>query len=133
MVLDGWGGKAARYTVVGLVAFAIDYGTTALLIGVFPLLVANTLGFMIANVANFLLAHRWVFGHRWDWQRMPSLYIAVLGVSLVGLAINNVVVWVAVSMFVIPLLPSKIIATAVVMGWNFLARLLWIYAKKETN
>jgi putative flippase GtrA len=119
--------KAAKYFVVGGLAFVVDYGVTWLLLPALPLLLANTFGFITANVANFLLAHSWVFDSSWSPERLFKAYLSVLGISLIGLALNNAVVWFLVGMAALPLLISKAIATLVVMSWNFLARLFWVY------
>ncbi len=123
--------KAFRYGVVGVVTFVIDFGVTSLMLSVVPLLLANTAGFLVANVANFLLAHRWVFKHEWHRGRLVGAYASVLGVSLIGLALNNLVVWILVAAGGLSLLIGKVAATAIVMIWNFLARLFWVYKNKE--
>jgi putative flippase GtrA len=125
--------KVWRYGVVGFTAFLIDYGVTAALVTKLPLLVANTIGFITANVANFLMAHKWVFGHEWRRHRLLVMYLSVLGVSTVGLVLNNLVVWVSVTGLALPLLYAKVLASGLVMGWNFLARLLWVYRKRGSN
>ena len=118
---------AVRYVVVGFASFLIDFSLTWISIHFFPLLAANTLGFVIANGANFLMGHQWVFGHPWERKRLLKMYFSVFGVSVVGLVINNFIVWGLVVYAETSLLLAKVAATAVVMGWNFLARLIWIY------
>jgi putative flippase GtrA len=54
-------------------------------------------------------------------------YAAVLAISLVGLALNDAVVWGGVAALGLGLVLSKIIATAVAMVWNYLARATWVY------
>lgn len=125
------GPQGARYIVVGVLAFCVDFGVTWLAIKVLPLLAANTIGFIVANVFNFLLAHGWVFGARFERKRFVTAYAAVLTVSLVGLLVNNAVVWILVGVAGMGLLPGKIIATLAGLVWNFTARKIWIY-KSET-
>lgn len=123
--------QGARYVVVGGLAFCVDFGVTWLAIKVLSLLAANTIGFIVANVFNFLLAHGWVFGARFDRKRFVPVYAAVLTANLVGLLVNNAVVWILVGLVGMGLLPGKIIATLAGLGWNFTARKSWIY-KSET-
>ena len=54
-------------------------------------------------------------------------YVATLTVSLVGLLINNAIVWISVTVLSWPLVIAKVNATAVVMAFNFLARHHWVY------
>lgn len=121
------GVQFARYAVVGAIAFAIDYLLTAWLWRYMPLLLANTLGFAIANVANFLLAHRWVFGQAFEVRTLWRAYVAVFGLSVGGLLINDAIVWLWAGVMALPLLPGKVIATLVALVWNYAARRLWIY------
>ena len=118
--------RLARYLVVGTVATAIDFGCLFLLEGHMPLLVANTIAFLVANVANFLLAHAWVFGQPFDGS-IGAQYAKVFMVSLVGLALNDAVVWGGVVLLALPLFWSKVIATGVALAWNFMARARWVY------
>jgi putative flippase GtrA len=115
-----------RYLVVGGVAFVIDLGCLLLLVDHLPLLAANTIAFLVANAANFALAHVWVFGQALDGSVAPQ-YAKVLLVSLVGLAINDAVVWAGVALLALPLVASKVAATIVALAWNFAARAWWIY------
>jgi len=123
--------RVLRYGVVGLVAFAIDYGVTAIAITVMlvPLLLANSLGFVVANVANFLLGHWWVFRDARGGRHWLRAYVGTLGVSVVGLLLNNAIVWLAVGLMGGPLLGGKVAATAIVMGFNFFIRHGWIYRR----
>jgi putative flippase GtrA len=120
--------RLLRYLVVGTVAFAIDLGLLLLLAGHMPLLAANTLAFIAANAVNFLLGHVWVFGQALDASAAPQ-YARVLVASLVGLGLNDAVVWGGATLLGLPLIAAKVIATAVALGWNFLARDRWIYRR----
>jgi len=123
--------RALRYGVVGMLAFAIDYGVTAIAFTLMPLLVANSIGFAVANIANFVLGHLWVFrdargnGH---WSRA---YVGTLGVSALGLLLNNAIVGLAVGLMGEPLLWGKVAATAIAMGFNFFARHIWVYRRAQ--
>lgn len=122
--------RASRYLVVGTISFLIDFAVTWFAYQFIPLLAANTIGFLVANVVNFLLAHRWVFGQAWQVKSVTKAYVAVLSISVIGLLLNNMIVWVTVSIYGVTLLLGKAIAAVVVLMWNFLARHLWIYKKK---
>ncbi len=119
--------QAIRYGAVGAASFCADFVITWFCLQYMPLLVANTLGFVFANAINFLLAHQWVFGGAWNRQVVFSNYFSALGISTVGLLINNVVVWTLFSWFGCSLLFAKAAAAAIVMLWNYLTRVLWLY------
>ncbi len=120
-----------RYALVGGASFSIDFIVTWAAFQFLPLLAANTLGFVIANAANFVLGHQWVFGRQWQRGQLITMYVSVLGISVVGLILSNFIVWVLVIQMGSALLIAKIAATAIVMGWNLLARLTWVYKKPE--
>ncbi len=119
--------RVTRYLAVGAIAFAIDLGLLLALVPVMPLVAANTVAFLIANAANFVLGHVWVFGRSLRDPRVARHYGAVLAASVVGLAINDAVVWAGVAVAGASVVLSKVAATAVALAWNFAARSLWIY------
>jgi putative flippase GtrA len=112
---------------VGLICLVIDFGVTWLLLPSLHLLLANSIGFLVANVANFLLAHRWVFQSDVPSSQSVNTYMAVLLVSLVGLALSNLVVWVSISLWDAHFLIGKFLAASIGLIWNFGARKIWIY------
>ena len=119
--------RALRYGVVGAICFLIDLGCLLLLVDHMPLLAANTIAFLIANAANFWMGHVWVFRRPLRGPGLARQYAGVLAVSLVGVAINDAVVWAGVVLAGLALILAKVIATGVAMVWNYAARSLWIY------
>ncbi len=119
--------QGLKYVLVGLICLVIDFGVTWLLLPSLHLLLANSIGFLVANVANFLLAHRWVFQSDVPSSQSVSTYMAVLLVSLVGLALSNLVVWVSISLWNAHFLIGKFLAASIGLIWNFGARKVWIY------
>ena len=123
-------GRALRYGVVGAIAFAIDLGALLAFVDHMPLLVANTFAFLIANVVNFWLGHVWVFGKPLRGPGLARRYAGVLAISLAGLALNDALVWGGVVIAGFGVVVSKVIATGVVMSWNFMARAMWVYREE---
>jgi putative flippase GtrA len=119
--------SALRYAAVGGIAFAVDLGCLLALVEHMPLLAANTLAFLAANAVNFWLGHVWVFERSFGGPAMARQYAGVLVISVVGLGLNDALVWGGVEIAGAPLVASKIIATGVVMFWNYMARALWVY------
>lgn len=115
------------YIVVGSIAFIVDYGVTYGLLSVLPLLLANSLGFITANVVNFLLAHSLVFQRRFEGAALFQIYVSTLLVSVIGLFLNSLLVWIGVVVLGLSLLLTKALAALIVLVWNYCARVLWIY------
>jgi putative flippase GtrA len=121
-------GKAAtRYFVLGAGTFFLDAGVLLLLVAHIPLVAANTVAFVVANVANFAIGHRWVFGRRFE-AGWATQYWKVLVISLVGLALNDALVWAGVVLVALPVLAAKVLATLVAFAWNFSARAHFVYS-----
>ncbi len=127
--------QLAKFSVVGFAAFGIDYGVLMLLsqvFGVDPVLSAG-ISFVVSVVFNYLASMRFVFTRRDDLSRSRELAIFV-ALSVVGLLINEVLVWLGVLLAgnsALALTVTKVFATAVVMVWNFWSRKHWLEAPSE--
>lgn len=119
--------QAAKYLAVGGAAFLVDFGVTWLAFPLLPLLWANTLGFVVANLFNFMAAHQWVFGAPFERSGLARTYLQVFAVSVIGLVINNAVVWLLVGQMAWLLIAGKVVATGLGLLWNFAARKYWVY------
>jgi putative flippase GtrA len=113
----------SRYVIVGAVAFAID--ATLLLAlaasGMHPV-AANTIAFLVANAINIVAAHHFVFGSSARTSDWRVLYVLILTISVVGLAINDLLLFAAIALLGLPLLGAKVFATLMTLVWNFWAR-----------
>jgi len=113
----------ARYIVVGAVAFGFDFGTLYVLKNYLNLhyLIAAAAGFMLGLLVNYILSTIWVFQYRKIQKKSVELAIFA-GIGLVGLLINEFMLYVLTGIFLVYYLYSKIAATVVVFFWNFIAR-----------
>ena len=124
--------QVARFSVVGFAAFVVDYGVLMLLSqvgGVNPVLAAG-ISFVVSVIFNYLASMRFVFRRRDDLSRGRELAIFV-ALSLVGLGINELLMWLGVTVLgdsALAVTATKVCATAVVMVWNFLSRRRWLDA-----
>ena len=115
---------------MGVLAFVIDYGVLMLLsqvLGVNAVLAA-AISFCVSVVFNYLASMRFVFTHRDDLSTTHELLIFVV-LSVIGLGINELIMWVGTSSFGdsgLVVTVVKIAATAIVMTWNFVSRKLWL-------
>lgn len=122
--------QLVKFGVVGALAFVIDYGVLMLLsqvLGVNAVLAA-AISFCVSVVFNYLASMRFVFTHRDDLSTTHELLIFVV-LSVIGLGINELIMWVGTSSFGdsgLVVTVVKIAATAIVMTWNFVSRKLWL-------
>jgi len=119
-----------KFGVVGALAFVIDYGVLMLLSQVFgmdPVLAAG-ISFCVSVVFNYVASMRYVFSHREDMDTGRELALFVV-LSVVGLGINELIIWVgtrALGTSALMVTVTKVVATAVVMVWNFMSRKKWL-------
>lgn len=119
-----------KFGVVGIIAFAIDYGVLMLLnvgFGVDAVIAAG-ISFCVSVVFNYLASMRYVFTHRADMSRQKEFVIFIV-LSAIGLVINELCMKAGVTLLgETPLMVTitKVFATGVVMIWNFFSRKKWL-------
>jgi putative flippase GtrA len=117
--------KFLKFGAVGLSGVFVDFGVTWMCRERFKLnqYVANSLGFLTAVVSNFILNRIWTFQ-----SADPNVAVQFgkfLGISLIGLALNNGIIYLLHERLGLHFYLSKLIATAIVTIWNFGAN-VWI-------
>lgn len=118
-----------KFGVVGVIAFVIDYGLLALLTELSGInyLVSATISFTASVVFNYVASMRYVFTHKEGMSRRREFVIFVV-LSVIGLLINNGCMWAGVELLGVHYLLTKIVATAIVMIWNFVTRKIFLDA-----
>ncbi len=109
-----------RYGVTGLVAFLVDFGILVALTewAAFHYMLAAVWGFLGGLVTNYLLSIHWVFSNRALADKRAEFSVfALIGIG--GLLVTEVVLWAGTEVFLQDYRISKIVAVAVVLGWNF--------------
>lgn len=126
-----------KFGVVGVIAFAIDYGVLMLLnvgLGVNSV-VAAAVSFTVSVAFNYVASMRYVFTHRDDLSRTREFATFVV-LSVIGLGINELVMWAGLRLIggePVAVTATKVVATAVVMLWNFFSRKRWLDAGSAHN
>ncbi len=118
-----------KFGVVGFIAFFIDYGLLAFCTEILHInyLVSATIGFTVSVIFNYLASMRYVFTHKEGMSRRREFVIFVV-LSVIGLIINNAIMWAGVELLHVHYLIVKIAATAIVMVWNFVTRKVFLDA-----
>jgi putative flippase GtrA len=116
--------KILKFGVVGLSGMVIDFSTTYLCKEKLKIhkYVSNAIGFTLAASWNYLFNRIWTFeSHN---PHMGYEFFRFFMVSLIGLGINTLILWLLVSKFRQHFYFSKLLAIAVVMIWNFVVNWL---------
>jgi putative flippase GtrA len=121
-----------KFGVVGFLCFFIDYfvlyAATEFL-GI-NYLISSVISFSISVIVNYILSITFVFDTKKDSNKVKEFILFVI-LSLVGLGLNTVIMWVTVEKMTIYYMLAKIIATAIVMVYNFITRKIFLEDKVE--
>lgn len=117
-----------RFCVVGVTGTVIDFGLTWLCKEKFhiPKFLANAIGFVVAATNNYILNRIWTWGS--TSEQVGIEYAKFFIVSLIGLGINTLILYLMNEKMKINFYISKVFATAVVMLWNFFANNFFTFA-----
>ena len=141
-----------KFGLVGAICTVIDYLTGLAVLNVLMAVlsadyfevasvVGSVVGFTVSVVVNYILSFKFVFERKDDLDRRAEFVIFVL-LSVIGLLINSLIIWIAVgpiygsSSFLqenagynLVYTGAKIVATAVVMVYNFVTRKIFLEKK----
>lgn len=122
--------KFIKFGLVGASGVVVDFGVTSLLRDVLHLnqYVANSTGFACAVISNYLLNRVWTFRSKNPGVAAEFGRFAL--VAVVGLALNNAMIYLLNELWHLPFYPAKLVATGVVMVWNFLANYFFTFKHK---
>ena len=119
-----------KFSVVGVIAFLIDFGVMVALteLAGLPPVVSAGISYCVSTVFNYLASMRYVFAHREGLSRTREFAIFVV-LSLIGLGLNEAIMWLGGLVagdgwYML----TKVVATALVMFWNFFSRKRWLDA-----
>ena len=121
-------GKVLRFSVTGVVGAAVDFGFTYLFKEVLKVnkFMSNAIGFPLAATLCFFLNKYWTYESQnpLKWTE----YFTFIVVSLVGLGINSLVLFLLNEKLKWNFYLSKCFSIGVAAVWNFLANLLITFA-----
>jgi len=112
-----------RYVLAGSLAYGIDYCSLIVFVEIFKIyyLTAALMAFTLGSITAYILNVRWVFDRRTFKNRYYEISIFVV-IGAVGLVLNQCIIWAFTENVNFHYLFSKLVATMIVVIWNFFAR-----------
>ena len=112
-----------KFAAVGLISFGIDWGMLIVLVEILHLdfLLSTTVSFVTSVVINYWLSLKFVFEHREGMSRKREFTIFTI-LSIIGLGLNDLYMFVGVAFLNIGYQFMKAIATFLVTWYNYFSR-----------
>ena len=119
-----------KFCVVGGTGVVVDFGITFLFKEKLKLnkYIANSLGFMAAASTNYLLNRWWTF--RSHDPEVAQQYVRFVGISAIGLILNNIIIYLLNDKARLNFYLSKLIAIGLVTLWNFFMNYYFTFTGK---
>ncbi len=116
-----------KFVIVGGIATIIDWFVYYILYNMFNLnpLIANIFSFIVSVIYNYIASVKWVFDVNTN-KTKKRMFIEFMIFAVLGLILTEILLWLFISVFNIDKMISKIIATAIVMVFNFITRKIFL-------
>ena len=116
-----------KFGFVGGLAFIIDYAVLIFCKEVLNLdvLVSAAIAFSVSVVFNYILSVKWVFDVDQEKSKSKN-FILFIVFSIIGLILTEIIMHVGVKVLDFNYLIVKIVATAIVMVFNFITRKMFL-------
>jgi len=111
--------KLIKFCIVGFSGMTIDFGITWLLKEKVKInkYIANSTGFILAASSNYFFNRFWTFNSQNS--HIITEYLSFFGISIIGLLINNLIIYLFSEKLKLNFYLSKLIAVFIVTLWNF--------------
>ena len=117
-------GQILKFGVVGALAFVIDYGLLIFCtekLGI-NYLISGAIAFSVAVIFNYILSMLWVYDTSGNSQDKKMQLVIFIVLSVIGLGLTELLMWIGTDLLGIHYTITKIIATVIVMFYNFVTR-----------
>ena len=120
-----------NFACVGAVATALQYLVLIVLVqfGDIRPVLASGLGYAAGAGINYLLNYHYTFASQRSHSRAMVKFLTV---AMIGLLLNSLIVAVATDTLSLHYLLAQVIATGLVLMWNFVANRVWTFGPART-
>lgn len=122
--------QVMKFVIVGGLSFVLDFIIYYVLKNFFSVyyIVAGFFSFTLSLIFNYLMSMKFVFKSKDDLKKTHEFIIFVT-LSVIGLGINLLCLYILVDLFNINDLIAKILVAGIVMVFNFITRKIFIEQK----
>ena len=115
-----------KFSFVGVICTVLDYLLLAVLHEVVGIdeLVSSAIAFSLSVIVNYLLSMQFVFKSEIESRRREFIIFVTL--SIIGLILNQILMYIGVRLLDIHYLIFKVAATFIVLIYNFFTRKIFI-------
>ncbi len=113
--------KLLKFMLIGIGGTSIDFGITYLLKEKVKLnkYIANSIGYVSAATSNYIFTRMWAFEN--TNPDILTQYLIFVTISLIGLALMNLFIWIFHEKFKMNFYAAKVVALLMVLIWTFSA------------
>lgn len=134
-----------KFAIVGGISFVVDFAVYAIMCNELGIhyIISGVTGFFVSVVVNYLLSMKFVFVSKEDIRKDKEFVIFVI-LSLIGMILNSLILYICIDLIYmhwtwlnqlidleIMNLTAKIIATGIVMVYNFITRKIFLEKRGE--
>lgn len=117
-----------RYVFVGGIAFIADWGMMVFLHEALHtnVYIATAIAFIFGLIVNFILSKIFVFQEASEKTGTVGEFIVYGIIGATGLLFTEVIMWLLLKIGILYMI-AKVVAAAIVLIWNFVARKILLY------
>lgn len=119
------------FAIVGVIAAFVDVGSLVILKELLhvDVLISSSLSFCLSVTVNYLLSMSFVFKSK-NQNKMKEFIIFVC-LSIGGLCLNQLILWIGISYTPVYYLIIKFLAMVIVPVYNFVTRKIFLESKEK--
>ena len=120
-----------KFGIVGVIATLVDVGTLTALTELLhvDVLVSSAISFCVSVAVNYILSMTFVFKSK-NQDKFREIIIFVL-LSVGGLCLNQLILWIGVKFTTVYYLIVKLFALVIVPVYNFITRKIFLESKEK--
>lgn len=122
-----------KFGITGVSGLTLDFALTWLFKDElhFNKFVANAIGFSVAVISNYLINRNWTFKDKKS--KAGPQFSAFVTVSLIGLLLNSVIIFLLDNRMNVNFYISKAVAIFIVFFWNFSVNYFFVFKASKSK